>query len=272
LTTQNLIGNLDDIIVAVKNQIGINLSNYKESFLERRVSFRMMSLSIDNYSEYVKLVSTSFNEAQTLYAQLSINVTKFFRDPDVWNFLRESTIPELLTGSRLTAITAWNCACASGEEAYSTSILLDESLKDHGINYQVFASDVSSKAIEHAKKGIYRNENVVNVSPVQIMKYFEKTPEGEFAVISQIKNKIKFVKADMMKNTGDYFDLIFCRNVLIYYDKSVHELIFKNFFKQLKKGGLLVLGQDESMIGTKGNEFFELIDAKQRIYQKIFNY
>lgn len=269
MRTQIVIENIDDVIVAVRNQIGINLTNYKDSFLERRISFRMMNLNIENYSDYVKLISNNFDEAKKLYAQLSINVTKFFRDPPVWDFLRESIIPRLLTENRLTSIAAWNCACASGEEAYSTSILLDESLKDAGINYQIFASDVSSSAIEHAKKGIYTNENVKNVSPVEIIKYFEKTPEGEFAIILEIKNKIKFLKADMMKNTGNHFDLIFCRNVLIYYEKQIHDLIFKNFFNQLKKEAFLVLGQDESMIGTKGDELFELVDAKQRIYKKI---
>lgn len=268
---QKIIDKLDAAILATKNKPGVALGNLRPAFLERRILFRMRTLRISDYSEYVQLLTTSFDESKLLQSELSINVTKFFRDPYVWDFLQQSVIPGLLTESRVIGISAWSCACASGEEAHSISILLNESLLNSGINYNVFATDISSDAIEHSKNGIYTKDNLVNVSDQRLLKFFEKTPEGKFLVNSQIRNKIKYSQHNMTLLTGHHFDIIFCRNVLIYYSKDIHATLFKTFSKQLKKNGILVLGQDESMIGTDGNELFELLDPKNRVYRKKQN-
>ena len=118
------------------------------------------------------------------------------------------------------------------------------------------------------KKDYTEMKNLVNVSAERLNTYFEKTPEGQYQVNSQIGQRIEYEKMDMMKTTRKLFDIVFCRNVLIYYDRDAHEQIFKKFADVLKKDGILVLGQDESMIGTKGNELFDLSYAKERIYRK----
>jgi len=263
-----IIHNLDPVINEVKKKTGINIHNFKPTFLQRRILYRMRNLGISDYDEYVKLLSTSFDEAKSLYTIFSINVTKFFRDPHVWKKLEQDVLPNFLNTTRFSPIRAWSCGSASGEEPHSVSILLNDSLKGNKISYHVYATDISADAIAHAKKGLYRNENLVNVSTERLNTYFEKTPEGQYQVDPQIGKRIEYERVDMMKTTGKLFDIVFCRNVLIYYDRNAHEQIFKKFSDVLKKDGILVLGQDESMIGTKGNDFFELSYPKERIYRK----
>lgn len=265
-----IIHKLDSVISEVKKKTGINIETLKPAFLERRVLYRMRHLGILDYDEYMKLLSTSFDEAKSLYTTFSINVTKFFRDPHVWEKLEQDVVPRFFDKPRFSPIRAWSCGSASGEEPHSISILLTESLKEKRIGFQVHATDISADAIAHAKKGLYRNENLVNVSPERLNTYFKKTPEGQFQTDSQICNKIQYERVDMMKTSGTLYDIIFCRNVLIYYDKNAHEQIFKKFSEALKSGGILVLGQDESMIGTNGIDFFDLLHPKERIYRKKF--
>lgn len=264
-----IIHKLDLVINEVKKKTGINIQNFKHAFLERRILYRMRNLGISDYDEYLKLISTSFDEAKSLYAIFSINVTKFFRDPHVWKKLEQDIVPELLNKTRFSPIRAWSCGSASGEESHSISILLNESLHGHRFGYQVYATDISIDAIDHAKKGIYQNENLINVSTQRLNTYFEKSLEGTYQVTPQIGKQIEYEVVDMMKISGKLFDIIFCRNVLIYYNKETHEQIFKKFANVLKKDGILVLGQDESMIGTDGDNFFDLIYPKERIYKKI---
>lgn len=263
-----IIRRLDPVILEVKKKTGININNLKPAFLERRILYRMRNLGISDYDQYVKLLSDNFDEAKSLYLTFSINVTRFFRDPHVWDMLESTVIPNFIKKTRFSPIRAWSCGSASGEEPHSISILLNESLNGNRVGYQVYATDISAKAISHAKQGIYLKENIVNVSTEKQNKYFTKTPEDKFQIDSQISNKIEYEQIDMLKNTGKLFDIVFCRNVLIYYDKEAHEQIFKKFASVLKMDGILVLGQDESMIGTKGNDFFDLTFPKERIYQK----
>jgi len=263
-----VIHKLDPVFHEVKKKTGISIDNFKPSFLERRINYRMRNLKISNYDEYLKLLATSYDEAKLLYLSLSINVTKFFRDPHVWDKLEQEAVPDFLQTSRFSPVHAWCCASASGEEPHSISILINDSLKGNKIGYRVYASDISEKAINHAKKGIYTKSNLVHVNTERLDKYFKRTADKKFQVTNEISKQIEYEKIDMMKVTGKLFDIVFCRNVLIYYDRDLHEQIFKKFSDVLKKNGLLILGQDESMIGTQGDDYFDLPYPKERIYRK----
>jgi len=269
LSSLKIVDRLIPLFSSVKSKTGIDISNFKPAFLERRIQYRMRILEVDNYADYLNLLASNYDEPKMLYLALSINVTKFFRDPNVWVFLDNIAIPELIAVSKLRSISAWSCACASGEEPHSISILLDEYYKQKQIDYNILATDISQKAIEHSKKGIYVDANLIHVSPERLDKNFTQISDGTYQVKTSIGNKITYQKIDMLKGIHNTFDIIFCRNVLIYYDKDTHESLFKMFHSKLRTNGLLVLGQDESMIGTKGNEYFELLDPKNRVYKKI---
>ena len=260
---------LDSIISEVKKKTGINIDTLKPAFLERRVQYRMRILGIPSFDGYLKVLSTETTEAKDLYKSFSINVTKFFRDPHVWDTISCDILTLLDSQIRFSPIRAWSCGCASGEEPYSISIMLANFLKNKKYSYDVFATDISLDALEFAKNGIYREENLVNVKPEVKSEHFEKTPENTYKIHSKAKNQVQFFRLDMLKNSGKLFDIIFCRNVLIYYDKNGHEQIFKKFHESLKKDGFLVIGQDESMIGTEASKLFDLVLPKERIYKKM---
>ncbi|MCK5686673.1 protein-glutamate O-methyltransferase CheR [bacterium] len=242
-----IIHRLDSVITEVKKKTGINIDNLKPAFLERRVLYRMRNIEISDYGEYVKLLSTSFDEAKSLYNVFSINVTKFFRDPHVWEKLEQDVVPILLKQTRFSPIRAWSCGSASGEEPHSISILLDASLKEKRMSYQVYATDISADAIAHAKTGLYQNENLVNVSTERLDTYFEKTPEGKFQIDPQIGKRIEYQRVDMMKTTGKLFDIIFCRNVAIYFPEEKKKSLFNRISKLLKPDGVLIIGGTESI-------------------------
>ncbi len=263
-----IIQKLDPVIDEVYKKTGISIQNFKPTFLERRIMYRMRSIGISDYEEYLRTLSSDFDEAKSLYAAFSINVTRFFRDPLVWEKLENEILPNLVKNNENPSIRAWSCGSASGEEPHSISILLDEFSKSK-IKYHVYATDINNEGIIHSKKGIYEKTNLENVSSSRMLKYFLKDENQKFNVKQEIKNKIEFEKIDMLKTNRKLFDIIFCRNVLIYYPKEVHQKIYEKFFEALKPNGILILGQDESMRGTNGSNFFELLFPKERIYQKI---
>ena len=269
MSSLKIVDRLTPLFNSVKSKTGIDISNFKPSFLERRIQYRMSILGLENPADYLNLLSNNYDEVKMFYLALSINVTKFFRDPSVWVFLDNIAIPELITASNLRSISVWSCACASGEEPHSVSILLNEYYTQKQITYTILATDISQKAIDHSKKGIYVDANLIHVSPQRLDENFMQTSDGKFQVKMSIRNKINYQKIDMVNGIENTFDIIFCRNVLIYYDKDTHEPLFQMFHSKLRPNGLLVLGQNESMIGTKGNQYFELLDPKNRIYKKI---
>ncbi len=259
---------IEKIISEIKKKTGKSIQEFKPVFLERRIQYRMRILNISELKEYFELLSNSWNEAELLYNSFSINVTKFFRDPQVWEKLEKETIPNLIEKLKLSAIKVWSCGSASGEEPHSIAIMLDRLLKGSGHDYRIYANDINHHALIRAQKAEYRNANLVNAGNDIIINYFEKISEEYYKVKDNIRNKIQYEEINLMESSECMFDIIFCRNVLIYYDKKSQEDIYKKFSEALKDGGILIIGQDESMIGTKGKEFFELLDPKERIYQK----
>jgi len=258
--------NIDSIISVLASKVGNHIYSLKHTFLERRVNYRMRLLELEDFSDYMEYLTSDPDEVSLLCNSFSINVTKFFRDKQIWDSLSNEILPKLAHNE---TIAAWSCGCASGEEPYSVAILLEEFLKTRKIDYTIYATDISECALEHAKKGIYTTENLTNVDGGLRSTYFTKITVKDFEIVSKLKTKITFKKSNMLDSHNNKFDIIFCRNVLIYYDRNAHEKIFNFFYRSLKENGFLILGQDESMIGTKGNELFSHTNPRNRIYKKI---
>ena len=259
---------MESVISLMKKKTGINIQNFKLTFLERRINHRMCDLGILDFDKYVDLLSTSVNESENLYNSFSINVTKFFRDPSVWKTFEHQILPNFYNDSNFSSIDLWSCGSATGEEVYSISILLDKHLKKKHMKYNIIGTDINEKAILTAKQGIYKKEKISNVNSHELQTYFDVLPDEHYKIKSEFKKNIQLERLDLLQTTGKYFDIIFCRNVLIYYDRRAHEILFKKFFSLLKKDGILILGQDESMIGTNGKNYFNLLYPRERIYQK----
>lgn len=248
---------------------GMDLSYFKPAFLARRIHVRMKMLNMKSSSEYVHFLNSKPNEVGSLYDSLSINVTKFFRDKQVWQYFMQKVIPNLLKVIKPTdTIRIWSCGCASGEEPYSLAIMFNEALKNSKHKFKILATDININSLKEARSGIYNKDNLKNLDPILITRYFKKIENDKFQIIEKIKNLVSFNLGDITTFPATYLDVIFCRNLLIYYGKNAQDLIFKKFYTVLKQNRFLVLGMDETLWGHKLQNSFIPISARDRIYQK----
>ena len=260
---------LKEITQFVHKKRGLDLSYFKPTFLSRRIGVRMRMLSMTSSSQYAQLLNSDLNELGTLYDSLSINVTKFYRDKQVWQVFGNKIIPNLIKNTKSDdKLRIWSCGCASGEEPYSLAIMFSEAYKNLDNKFKILATDINSKALQHARKGIYTPDNLKNLDSLLITKYFKKTNDGQYKIIDKIKDLVSFSLADITTFPISYLDIIFCRNLLIYYGKDAQDLIFKKFHTVLKPNSYLVLGMDETLWGHKLQNSFSSLNSKDRIYQK----
>ncbi len=260
---------LKEITDFVQKKRGLNLSYFKPTFLSRRIGIRMKMLDMTSSSQYAELLNSDLNEVGTLYDTLSINVTKFCRDKQVWQVFGNKIIPNLSKNTKLNdKLRIWSCGCASGEEPYSLAIIFSEAFKNSDNKFQILATDINSKALQHARRGIYTPDNLKNLDSLLITKYFKRTNDGNYKIIDKIKDLVSFNLADITTFSISYLDVIFCRNLLIYYGKDAQDLIFKKFHNVLKPNRYLVLGMDETLWGHKLQNSFLSLNPRNRIYQK----
>lgn len=245
---------------------GKDLTQFKKPFLGRRISSRMRSVGAKDGSEYAHLLASDANEPALLFKSFSINVTEFYRDPFVWECVTANILPKILSNTR---IKAWSAGSASGEEPYSIAIMLKEAIGARKTQFQILATDISADAITRARRGLYSSANLKNLPTTLVSKYFTKTDDGSFEVNDEIKQKVDFQLGDIASFGTEDINLVFCRNVLIYYEKTAQEMIFRRFSKTLTNDGYLVIGQDESMMGIHASKLFSCIYPKERIYAKI---
>jgi chemotaxis protein methyltransferase CheR len=271
LTLEISISELDlkEITEFVHKKRGLDLSYFKPTFLSRRIVVRMKMLNMTSSSKYAELLNSNHNEVGTLYDSLSINVTKFYRDKQVWQVFENKIIPNLLKNTKSNdKLRIWSCGCASGEEPYSLAIMFNEAFKNSNKKFQILATDINSKSLQSARRGIYAPDNLKNLDSLIITKYFQKTNDGSYKIIDKIKDLVSFNLADISTFPISYMDVIFCRNLLIYYGKDAQDLIFKKFQNVLKPNGYLVLGMDETLWGHKLQNSFLSLNPRDRIYQK----
>jgi len=260
---------LQQIKESVLKNHGLDLSYFKPAFLARRIHVRMKMLNMRSSSEYVNFLNSKPNEISSLYDSLSINVTKFFRDKQVWQFFMQKIIPNLLEVIKSTdTIRIWSCGCASGEEPYSLAIMFNEALKNTDHKFKILATDINLNSLREARAGIYINDNLKNLDTRLITKYFKKIEHNKYQIIEKIKNLVSFNLGDITTFPATYLDVVFCRNLLIYYRKDAQDLILKKFYTVLKQNRFLVLGMDETLWGHKLQNSFVPISARDRIYQK----
>ena len=248
---------------------GVDFRHYKLPTIKRRLFRRMALHRITDVGDYIQLLESNANEARSLYQDLLIHVTRFFRDPDSFVGLASHVFPAILEGRPPDQpIRVWVSGCATGEEAYSVAIALIEFLqKDHAdTRVQIFATDVSESAIEFARAGVYPASIEADVSDERRRLYFTRV-DGGYRVAKMVRDLCVFARQDLTKDPPfSHLDLILCRNVLIYMDAQLQRKLLSVFHYALNPGGFLVLGQAES-VGAQGT-LFALVDKKLRIHRK----
>jgi len=217
---------LKEITGFVHKKRGLNLSYFKPAFLSRRIGVRMRMLNISSCSLYAELLNSDLNEVGILYDTLSINVTKFYRDKKVWQVFGNKIISNLLKDSKISEkLRIWSCGCATGEEPYSLAIMFSEALDNPKNKIKIRATDINSHSLQNARKGIYSIDNLKNLDVLLITKYFKKIDSTKYQVIDKIKDLVSFNLADITTVPLSYLDVIFCRNLLIYYGNEAQDLL-----------------------------------------------
>jgi chemotaxis protein methyltransferase CheR len=228
----------------IKRKSGLDLQLYKSMQMKRRLNNFKQKKGFHTFLE----LFNAMGREPCLYTQfvehLTINVTEFFRNPDRWNLLRTKILPDILSNTR--APKMWSAACSTGEEPYSLvlSLLSQPNSKD----FQVLATDLDESVIDKAKKGLYSKEAVANVPPRALKAHFSLTKDG-YILKDEIKRHVQFKKHNLLADpySGEY-DLIVCRNVLIYFTDEAKDNIFTKFSRSLVTGGYLFVGGTEQIM------------------------
>ncbi len=256
----------------ILNQCGIYFKETNKFLLERRIMQRIKALQFQSYEQYYYYLTydpRSAQEIDFLYDVITTNETYFFREQKQLKAFIEEIVPEILSTKEKLRI--WSAGCSTGEEPYTIAILLNEYNYFQKASIDIFASDLSQEAIVKARKGIYR-ENSFRTCPEHFKKkYFEEVSPGNIKIKDEIKQKVSFGKLNLLDINRTYLlgylDVIFCRNVIIYFDDKAKKKVIEMFFDRLYPKGFLLLGHSESLITITTK--FKLRHLKNdMVYQK----
>jgi two-component system CheB/CheR fusion protein len=260
---------LNQILQTVKKGVGVDFGQYKINTIKRRVVRRMTLLRMDQLKDYMVYLRTNPSEITSLYQDLLINVTSFFRDKETTEYLKKELLPKIIkTKSSTDPIRIWVPACSTGEEAYSIAMLAVEALGENhsNIRVQIFATDLSENAIHKARLGIYSKDDVAGISPARLQRFFTKM-DGSYRVVKSIRDLCVFANHNVAKDPPfSRLDIITCCNLLIYLDTYLQKKLMATFHYSLNNNGYLVLGKSET-VGTS-SYLFSLLEKKHRIYAK----
>ncbi len=250
------------------NKFGLDLNQYKENYLKRRLAVRMRSLQLVSYEEYLKYLLAREEEYNLLLDKLTINVTQFFRDMETFEEIEKNIIPEMIRNN--SRINIWSAGCSTGEEAYSIAILLEEISESLGIlnyKYNIIGTDIDEKALNRAKQGCYEGRTLDNLSVERKKKYFVFNGKN-YIIKENIKKKVEFLRFNLMEPfKPNYFDMILCRNVIIYFTRDLQSKVIGFFYDSLKDNGIFVMGKTETMLISFRNKF-ECLNVRERIFIK----
>ncbi len=260
---------IERVFQLLNHQFGVDFSQYKSTTVGRRLQRRMSLLHLESLDQYIAYIDEHPTELNDLYRDLLICVTKFFRDQDAYSTLATEVIPRIFDRvSEGHAVRAWVAGCATGEEAYSIAILLDEERRRRQMNVEikVFATDAHASSIYTAARGIYSAEALLELSEERRRNYFRYDPAG-FQVTTELRQMIVFSAHNVINDAPfTQLDLVTCRNLLIYLQQSAQLRALSLFHFGLKCGGALFLGPSESP--GELNDEFQVVNAHWRIYLK----
>lgn len=254
---------------------GINIEPKKKLLLQSRLHKRLRLLKISNFKDYIEYVFSKHGEEEITHMidVVSTNKTDFFREPSHFDFLTNHILPEFIQSkpSKKT-LNLWSAACSSGEEPYTIAIVLNEFItKNPAFNYSILATDICTSVLEKAKTAIYSEEKISEIPTILKKKYFLKSKENNknvVQIVSNIREKVHFNRLNFMEKQYDVkemFDIIFCRNVLMYFDFETKEKVINKLCKHLRQGGYFILGQTEIF----ASENVPLQPIISTIFQKV---
>ena len=259
---------LSQILARLRNATGHDFAQYKKSTLGRRIERRIVQHGLSDVPSYERYLKAHPDELQALFRELLINVTSFFRDPQVFEYLKQEVLrPLVAAATEGDTLRIWVAGCATGEEAYSLAILLRE-LQDeerHSVKIQIYSTDIDPEAIAAGRAGVYPPNIAQDVSPDRLRRFFAKEDKG-YRVCKEVREMVVFALQSVIKDPPfTRLDLLCCRNLLIYLEPSLQDRLMPTFHYALKPGGVLCLSPSESI----GNhlDMFDPIERKFNIYR-----
>ena len=260
------------IISILRQHSGVDFTYYKQTTIRRRVARRMSLCKCETLGKYLKALRKSKEEQESLFSDLLIPVTSFFRNPEIFKYLHDNVLPKVIKNKIPDeSLRIWTAGCSTGQEAYSIAITIHEFLAESHTNLkgnyvQLFASDISPAAIAKARAGTYTKSELKGVSTTILKKYFTKN-EGGYQVIRPIRDMCVFAVHNFLKDPPfSKMDLISCRNVLIYMDTFLQKKALSTFHYALNKNGILFLGKSETT--GPASELFNTFSKNEKIFQR----
>jgi chemotaxis protein methyltransferase CheR len=257
---------------------GINLTIKKKLMLVARLYKRLREVNIYDFSEYYEFLLSPEGRREEIIKMIdavSTNKTQFFREPEHFTCLSEKVLPEFIAKGyavKNRTLNVWSAGCSTGEEPYTIAIILSEFCKKNKLDctYRIFATDISTRVLDIAARAVYKGDVLAPVDPELHRKYFYKADNSandEYCVIPEIKKNIVFRRLNLMESDfkfGVSMDIIFCRNVIIYFDRQTQIALFQKFYSAINNPGYLFIGNSESLHNIN-NEFAFILPT---VYKK----
>jgi chemotaxis protein methyltransferase CheR len=251
----------------IYSECGINITDAKRTMLEARLQKRLKQLSISSFSQYCDYLFSQKGQEDELthmIDQVTTNKTDFFREPAHFDYLTRKVLPEITRTRR--SVTIWSAGCSSGEEPYTLAMVL----KEYGCDFMILATDISTKVLDKAQRAVYDDGQVAPIPDPLKKKYLLKSKDpgkNLFRVVPDLRNHVRFRRLNFME--GDFgfrepMDVIFCRNVIIYFDKPTQERLLNKFCNYLSPQGYIFMGHSETLLGMD----VPLVPAAPTVYRR----
>lgn len=258
----------------IYNQCGIKMSPAKKTLLESRLQKRLKVVGVISFKAYLEYLFTPHGQAAELVPMVdavTTNKTGFFRGPDHFEFIRDHVIPGL-TKAKVFALRCWSAGCSSGEEPYTLAMVLSDARIHHtSLNYSILATDLSTEVLQRAANAVYTEDQVVDIPLAMRRRYLLQSKDRQVQKVrmqSAIREKVMFRRLNLMDEsyqTAMSFQVVFCRNVLIYFDRPTQERVIRKLTDRLDSGGYLFIGHSESLTQMD----LPLQQVKPTIFRKI---
>lgn len=259
---------LDELKLLITRHVGLDCSGYKERCLRRRIAVRMRAHGLHRYRDYGALLEQDIAERERLLDTVMINVSKFFRNAEVWDALRTSVVPELF---RMEGqVRLWSAGCAGGEEPYSLAILLHEYAAAKRLpldRFEILATDIDEGSLATARRAEYGAYALTETAEAVRDRWFDAL-DGTYRVRPEVRSLVRFETLDLLRD--DYpqaLQFIICRNVIIYFEREMQDRIFARFAASLVPSGFLVLGKVETLFGANAAGF-NVAANRERIFRR----
>jgi chemotaxis protein methyltransferase CheR len=239
----------------IQSRVNFECAGYKEKCLRRRIAVRMRARGVHTYLEYSRILGTDASEYDRLVDTLTINVSKFYRNPEVWDLLREQVLPELFALDT-PLVQVWSAGSASGEEPYTMSMIVREHADAHGGDadrFRILGTDIDRESLAYAQRAEYTDFAMSDIDPAMRDRWFDH--DGIYRLRPAARRNVRFARLDLI------------RDVIIYFERSVQEELFRKFHEALVPGGYLVLGKVEALFGASAG-LFKTVANRHRVFRR----